>query len=190
MQESYEIEFELIRQCIKGEQRSCKKLYDKYSPFLYSVCLRYINDREEAKDLLQDAFVLIFKNLGQFSMEKNFKAWMKKITVNCCLGHFRKQNTEVNAVEDSSKYENSFIDLTLLQDLNQSELLHFIQLLSPGRKQVFCAYFIEGYSHKEIAEMMNISEGTSKSQLFDAKRELKNAIEKDFAIAKKMKNKE
>lgn len=177
-------EIEWIKKSIKNDASSCEKLYKKHSGWLYSICLRYLNNREDAQDVLQDSFVLIFKNLAQYTFEGNFKGWMRKITVNCALSFYRKQGTQIVAVEDSSKFENSFIDINFLNEIDNQELLYFINLLSPGRKQVFNAYVIEGYSHKEISENLGISEGTSKSQLFDAKRELKKALEQKYSEAK------
>jgi RNA polymerase sigma-70 factor (ECF subfamily) len=151
-------------------------LYATYSNWLYAVCLRYISDQDEAKDVLQDAFVLIFNNLSQYSGTHSFKGWMKKITVNTALGSFRKKNAAV--LKDSKNVEDVvLIDTTLIEAFNLEEISFFLSNLSPGRKQIFSAYYIEGYSHKEIAQELGISEGTSKSQLHDAKKELKKLIE-------------
>jgi RNA polymerase sigma factor (sigma-70 family) len=175
---------ELLEGCKKMDERSCQLLYTKYSSWLYAVCLRYVTNKEDAKDVLQEAFILIYKNLHQYSGEKSFEAWIKRITVNTALATFRKKNEKVLAraqdIEDLV-----LLDVDLLNHLNAEELTFYIQRLSPGRKQVFNAYFVEGFSHKEIAEQLGISEGTSKSQLHDAKKELKKAIENEYAISKR-----
>ncbi|MBP6090557.1 MAG: RNA polymerase sigma factor [Crocinitomicaceae bacterium] len=171
-----ENEIDLIAKCIQRDRKACAELYALYSGWLYAVCLRYVTDKDEAKDILQDAFVLIFNNLKQYSGTHSFKGWMKKITVNTALGSFRKKNAAV-LKEAKNMDDVVMIDTTLIDALNVEEITYFLSKLSPGRKQIFSAYYIEGFSHKEIAEQLGISEGTSKSQLHDAKKELKKLLE-------------
>jgi RNA polymerase sigma factor (sigma-70 family) len=177
-------DIEWIERCLNNDQVAFERIYNKYSSWLYSVCLRYVSDRDEAQDILQDSFILIFNNLQQYSKEASFRGWMKKITVNCALGTFRKKNAGLLAKSSGSVEDQIIIDVDFVNEMEVEELHYFIEKLSPGRKQVFNAYIIEGFSHKEISTMMGISEGTSKSQLFDAKRELKLAIEHKYAVAK------
>jgi RNA polymerase sigma factor (sigma-70 family) len=177
-------EKELIERCIRLEEAACERLYRQHSGWLYSVCLRYLPSKEDAQDVLQEAFILIFKNLPAYSFNGSFKGWMRRITVNCALGFYRRKE-QVHAFTslDDSPHQGP-VDVGFLHELNAEELLYFIERLSPGRRQVFNAFAIEGYSHKEIAELLGISEGTSRSQFFDAKRELKKAIEENYSIAK------
>ncbi len=177
-------DIEWIEKCLKNDQVAFERLYQKYSPWLYSVCLRYVSNKDDAQDILQDSFILIYNNLKQYSKEASFRGWMKKITVNCALGSFRKKNAAVYTNSKGDAEEQIVIDLDFVNDMDVEELHYFIDKLAPGRKQVFNAYVIEGFSHKEIAQQLGIAEGTSKSQLFDAKRELKLAIDNKFAIAK------
>lgn len=171
-----ENEIDLIAKCIQRDRKACAELYATYNNWLYAVCLRYISDKDEAKDVLQDAFVLIFNNLHQYSGTHSFKGWMKKITVNTALGSFRKKNAAV--LKDTKSVDDILlIDTTLIEALNLEEITYYLNKLPNGRKQIFSAYYIEGYSHKEIAQELGISEGTSKSQLHDAKKELKKLIE-------------
>ncbi len=171
-------DIELIDQCISGKESAYKLLYERYSGWLYSVTMRYCNDADDAQDVLQDSFIAIFDNLKQYNKDKSFRGWIKKITVNTALAVHRKKNAAVylNPVREIENVE--ILDVSLLEKMDVEEINSLIRQLSPGRQQVFNLYFIEGYSHKEIAEMLDISEGTSKSQLFDAKKELKIAIEK------------
>ncbi|MFA7274702.1 MAG: RNA polymerase sigma factor [Crocinitomicaceae bacterium] len=175
-------DIELIKQCLSKKESAYKLLYERYSGWLYAVALRYCSDSDDAQDVLQDSFIAIFDNLKQYNQEKSFAGWMKKITVNTALAVHRKKNAAVYKNPVREIEDQQMIDITLLQELEVQEINLLIEQLTPGRRQVFNLYFIEGYTHKEIAEMLQISEGTSKSQLFDAKKELKAAMEKLEAI--------
>lgn len=174
-----------MRKTLKGDQRAFKSLYVLYSAWLYSIAIRYSNSSEDAQDALQEGFIRIYTNLKQFSQESNFKAWIKRIIIHAALAQHKKKNAQV--FENTSDVTADLFDLdyTLLNTLNSDELFYYIDKLSPGRKQIFNAYYIEGFNHREIAELFGISEGTSKSQLFDAKKELKKAIELNLAVTKK-----
>lgn len=174
----------LIERCIDLDEAACEQLYRTHSGWLFSVCLRYIPNREDAQDILQEAFILIFKNLSAYTYGGSFKGWMRRITVNCALGFYRKKEQKFPFVSMEDSHSNAAPDLDFMHELDAKELLYFIERLSPGRRQVFNAYAIEGYSHKEIGELLGISEGTSKSQFFDAKRELRKAIEENYSTAK------
>jgi RNA polymerase sigma factor (sigma-70 family) len=151
---------------------------------LYAVCIRYSNSRDDAQDALQESFVDIFKNLSQYSRESDFKAWIKRITVHRTLSQHKKKNAQIYSQMKDEVSENCSLHNDLLEALAADEIIYYIQKLSPGRQQIFTAFFIEGYTHKEISNLLGISEGTSKSQLHDAKKELKIALEKEFSRAK------
>jgi len=138
-----------------------------------------------ANDMLQETFITVFEKLETYKGQGEFKGWMRRVAVNVALGQIRKEGRRKDSQRMEEHHESSIVDVELLQEIDLKELTGYIQALSEGRRQVFNAYFIEGYSHKEIAEMMGISEGTSKSQLYDAKRELRKAIEQNYAVAKK-----
>jgi len=144
---------------------------------MYGVCLRYSGNVDDANDLLQEGFIKIFKNLHKFRGEGSFEGWIRRIFVNTSIEHFRKKIklynvTEVqeNTVEDT--------DLTILDTLAEKDIIAIVNELSPGYKTVFNMHVVEGYSHKEIAEILGITEGTSKSQLARAKGVLKKSLEK------------
>ncbi len=144
---------------------------------MFAVCLRYSNNNETAQDLLQDGFIKIFKNLHRFRGEGSFEGWIRRIFVNTSIEHYRKKSNlfstserEEVLAEDSS--------LNALDKLAEKDIIKLVQELSPGYRTVFNLYAIEGYSHKEIGNMLNISEGTSKSQLARAKGILKKMVEK------------
>ncbi len=172
----------LIRACLEGNQKACRDLYDLHKGWLYAICLRYHQNSHDAEDSLQESFILIYRKLDTFKGEGDFRGWMRKIAVNCILSSFRKHKLKT---EGFTPLKQEAVDLSLLHELDANELRFFIQQLSPGRKQVFIAHAIDGYTHKEIGEMLNISEGTSKSQFFDARKELKKSIEKSNNIANK-----
>jgi len=184
MTEQDKAEIHLIKECLKGNKSACKKIYDLNSPWLYSLCLRYTNNKDQAKDFLQDSFIVIFNKLDTFKFEGSFKGWMRRVTVNTILSALRKNKISFDN-SSSGLTEIELPDLELLQQIDFEELKRIINSLSPGRKMVFTAYVIDGFSHKEIAEMLGISEGTSKSQLFDAKKEIQKVLEKEWMIAKK-----
>lgn len=177
-------ERELIKACQQGNQAAFHRLYQMNSSWMYAVCLRYMGNKEEAQDVLQESFILIFRYISNYTFEGSFNGWLRRITVNCALSTFRKKTPHLISLSDTSP-ANEPVDLGFLQSLQLDELKKLIELLPKGRRQVFIAYAIDGFSHKEIAEMLQISEGTSKSQLFDAKKDLKKAIENEYMIAKK-----
>src|SRR5665213_3045491 len=151
-------------------------LYDQFSPKMYGVCLRYAENTEDANDVMQEGFIKVYKSLSKFRSEGSFEGWIRRIFINTSIEHYRKKIklynvTEVqeNTIEDT--------DLKILSSLAVKDLLNIINELSPGYKQVFNMHVIEGYSHKEIAEILGITEGTSKSQLARAKGVLKKIIE-------------
>ena len=174
----------IIKSCIRGDRKAQKRLYNRYADLLYGVALRYSQNADDAKDILQEGFIKIFNNLSQFKHQGSFEGWMRKVIVNTALERLRKQN-RMFLIDEFSVYESSEFNYEhVLQDLNEKELIKIIQELSPRYQMVFNLYVIEGYSHKEIAEKLEISEGTSKSNLSRAKEILKTKIEKIYYIKK------
>ncbi|MGC4103052.1 RNA polymerase sigma factor [Ferruginibacter sp.] len=151
-------------------------LYQRYSSKMYAVCLRYCKDAEDAQDLLQDGFVKVFKNLDRFRGEGSFEGWVRRIFVNTSIEHFRRA---IKSFSVSDTQEVIIEDPTwdALDNLAEKDIITMIQGLSPGYRQVFNMYVIEGYSHKEIGDILGISEGTSKSQLARAKGILKKLVD-------------
>lgn len=168
----------LIHGCIRNNRESQYQLYNLLSPRMYAVCLRYCNDRDTAEDLLQEGFVKVFQNLEKYRGDGSFEGWVRKIFVNTAVENFRKSNKMVplvnlDAVSFNLEYE------APPHDLHVEDLMKFVQSLSPGYRTIFNLYVVEGYSHKEISEMLNISEGTSKSQLARARYLLQKMIAED-----------
>lgn len=168
-------EADLIRGSIAGDRRMQELLYRHFAPKMYAVSLRYAGNAEDAEDILQEGFVKVFRNLDKYRSEGSFEGWVRRIFVNTAIEHYRRQ---VNMYTVSESQENTLEDKdwSALDKLALQDLVNIIQQLSPGYRTVFNLYTVEGYSHKEIAELLGISEGTSKSQLARAKAILQDKI--------------
>jgi len=168
-------ESDLIRGSINGDRRMQELLYKTFSAKMYGVCLRYAGNAEDAQDILQEGFIKVFRNLDRFRAEGSFEGWIRRIFVNTAIEHYRRT---VNMYPVSESQENNVEDKdwSAFDKLAVKDLMKLIQDLSPGYRAVFNPYVVEGYTHKDIAAMMGISEGTSKSQLARAKAILKNVI--------------
>ena len=171
------IESDLISGCIEGNRRMQEELYRRFSPRMYAVCLRYAGNPEEAEDILQEGFIKIFKKLGSFRSEGSFEGWIRRIFVNTAIEHFRRKRYLQPVTEkEENTVEGSY--LSVLDNLAERDIMELIQQLSPGYRTVFNMYVVEGYTHKEIGDMLGISEGTSKSQLSRAKVILQQMVKK------------
>ena len=169
-------ESDLIKGCIEGNPEMQKLLYDQFSSKMYGVCLRYAENTEDASDVMQEGFIKVYKSLPKFRGEGSFEGWIRRIFINTSIEHFRRKVKLYNVTEVQ---ENTIEDTELdaLDSLETKDILKILNELSPGYKQVFNMHVIEGYSHKEIADVLGITEGTSKSQLARAKGVLKKIIE-------------
>ena len=169
----------LVKGCIKGNRDARKTLYDKYSGQMLSVCYRYARSKEDAEEIFQQAFYLIYKNIGQLQNYQALSGWVKQIFVNTALQYI-KQKQKIYVLENwqSEGLEHSEVN-NALSILETKELIELIQKLPNGCREVFNMYVVEGYSHKEISEKLGIAVGTSKSQLHDARKILMRAIQKN-----------
>ena len=142
---------------------------------MYGVCLRYSNNRDDARDLLQEGFIKVFKSLDKYRRDGSFEGWMRRIFVNTSIEHFRRK-VKITIVADTTDINIEDKGWDAFENLAEKDIINMIRDLSPGYRQVFNMYVIEGYSHKEIGEALGISEGTSKSQLARAKLILKKLL--------------
>lgn len=167
-------EKELVEGCARGDKRCQKMLYDLYGKKMYGVSLRYCQNQDVAKDIVQDAFIKILTNISRFRFTGPLEAWIRRIVVNTAIQFYRDkmQVNEVDLDHASHELKNDFT----FEKLSQDEILKMIQNLAPGYRTIFNMYIIEGYSHAEIAEQLGISESTSKSQLSRARVILQEAI--------------
>jgi RNA polymerase sigma factor (sigma-70 family) len=166
----------LIDRCIQRDEKARKELYDLFSVQMFNVCLRYARNRSQAEDIFQDSFIKVFENLHKLSNKNQFPGWIKRVFVNTAIDNIRtnnkyESNEHLHVIDHFSDIEPSIIE-----DMSHRDLLTLVQQLPPRAKIVFNLYVNEGYSHKEIAEELGISVGTSKSHLFDAKNILKNKL--------------
>ncbi len=173
----------LIQSCIDGNRHSQNQLYEFYAPKMFAVCLRYAKNREEAEEIAQEGFVQVFKSLKSFQRKGSFEGWIRKIMVHCCIRHYRK-NIKLHALLNMEPvYINEIGNDDIIAQLGRKELLKMVQSLPPMYRLVFNLYVFEGLKHREIAGQLGISEGTSKSNLFDAKLILQKAVNNSLKIA-------
>lgn len=165
-------EKELIQLCIKGDRYSQKQLYEVYAPTMMSVCHRYAKNKMEAEDIFQEAFVRVFRHIGNFSFEGSFEGWIRRIMINTALKYNSKKSLgwNLDSIEDLDFHEH--MEPSVIADLGEEELISYISDLPDGYRMVFNLFVIEGYSHKEIGDLLEIEESTSRSQLVKARKML------------------
>lgn len=168
----------LVIECVKGNTKAQRMLFDKFASKMMAVCMRYANDTMEAEDVLQEGFVKVFGKLADFKMEGSLEGWIRRIMVNSSLDALRKNKR----FQNDSKLEDVDFKISsseLASDhLLAEDLLKMIQALPEGYKVIFNLFAIEGYSHKEIADLLGVSENTSKSQYSRARAYLRHELEK------------
>jgi len=170
----------IIEGCIKGKRKYQKQLFEKYYGKMTAVCLRYARDEDEAQDMVQNGFIKVFNKLDVYNYTGSFEGWVRRIMVNTAIDLIRKNKNNTYSIEEESSIpaieeENGIILEEEMYDLNvkANKAIEAISRLSSGYKMVFNLYVMEGYTHKEIAEYLGISEGTSKSNLAKAKQKLR-----------------
>jgi RNA polymerase sigma factor (sigma-70 family) len=166
---------DIINECASGNVRAQEKLYRMFAPKMFGVCLRYAKDRTEAEDNLQDGFVKVFSNIKSFRNEGSFEGWVRRIMVNVSLAKFRKQHL-LYTVENITVYETAEFSDEVFAKMGADDLLGLVQQLPPRYRMVFNLFVIEGMNHQEISEVMNITTGTSKSNLARAREILKRKV--------------
>lgn len=169
-----------LKKLIKGDRSVQFEFYNKYSPKMYGVCLRYTSNTDEANDLLQESFIKIFNKIEKFNNKGSLEGWIRRIVVNTCIDNFRKNSKflEDKDIDDVSYALES--DSDIFGELNYKEILFVINKLPDGYKTIFNLYAIEGFTHKEIAEELSISVNTSKSQYSRARKSLLRLLETHY----------
>jgi RNA polymerase sigma-70 factor (ECF subfamily) len=176
---------DLIAGCIEADRKMQYELYQRYAAKMFGVCLRYTGNVEEAEDVLQEGFIKIFKKINSFRSEGSFEGWIRRIFVNTAIENFRRKNY----LQPISEKEEQTIEgqyLSALDKMAEKDIINLVQQLSPGYRTVFNLYVVEGYTHRQIAEMLGISEGTSKSQLSRAKIILQDMVKKHLNMTKQI----
>jgi RNA polymerase sigma-70 factor (ECF subfamily) len=180
---------DIIQGCLRGDRRDQELLYRRHVSRLYAVCLQYSGNDEEARDILQEGFIKIFENLGSYKHEGSFEGWMRRIMVNTALEKFRSRHP-LHRVDDIDQIPepDAEPDNEDYAGLQATDLMVIIRSLPPKYRMVFNLYAIEGYSHREISNMMNISEGTSKSNLSRARVILQRRVSVYTGVGKQVSN--
>ncbi|MEL6673679.1 MAG: sigma-70 family RNA polymerase sigma factor [Bacteroidota bacterium] len=168
-------ESELVAGCQRGESTYQHALYHRYYRLMFGVCLRYTDNKEDAQDILQEGFIKVFKHIQSFKGKGSFEGWVRRIMVHTSIEHYRR-NSKYFMV-DIQEAKTMQLDADALTTLSREELLEVIQALPVGYRTVFNLYAVEGFSHQEIANMLGISVGTSKSQLSRAKKLLQEKVQ-------------
>lgn len=172
---TYSEEEKLVKDCARGKARAQEELYHRHYRTMFGVCLRYTQDREVAEDILQEGFIKVFTNIDRYRGTGSLEGWIRRIMVNTALEHHRKMARFLPIVElDEALDADSGHDV--VSDMGQQEILELIQALPDGYRTIFNLYAIEGFTHREIASKLDISEGTSKSQFARARRHLQESI--------------
>jgi RNA polymerase sigma-70 factor (ECF subfamily) len=166
----------LIKGCIGGDRIAQTKLYNLYARKMLGVCMWYARNKQEAEEILQDGFMRVFTYLHKFSGEGSFEGWIRKIMVNAALFKYRNKSQLRAVVEYNSDTHDAEENSSVIAILDAKELVKLVQTLSPAYRMVFSLHVLEGMKHREIAEILGISEGTSKSNLADARAILQKAL--------------
>jgi RNA polymerase sigma factor (sigma-70 family) len=166
----------LIEECRKGNNKAQFRLYNQYSKAMYNLAYRILNHREDAEDILQEAFVECFRNINSFRFESTFGAWLKKIVVNKCINHINKKKIDLTLCDTlpSDIYEE---DEEVIYDTGK--IFKGIEKLPDGYRIILTLYLLEGYDHSEISQILGITESTSKSQYSRAKEKLRSILSKN-----------
>jgi len=168
---------QIIRGCCKKNKKAQKMLYDKYASVMLGICIRYAQNRAEAEDILQEGFVKVFLNIKQYMGKGSFEGWMRQIMVNTALTNYRNNLKHYYHNDVTEIAESKIDDVSYDGEFTQEELLQIINELPEGYRMVFNLYAVEGYKHKEIAEMLDIDESTSKSQFSRGKKLIQQKLE-------------
>lgn len=165
-------ERQIIEGCRRGDAAAQRELYERYAATMMGICCRYVRERAVAEDLLHDGFITVYTKIAEFRGEGSFEGWCKRIFVNTALGFLRRNNTIIGSdkIETAGAVDNG--EPNVINRISEAELMNIIGMLPDGYRTILNLYAIEGYSHKEIGEMLGISENTSRSQYFRARGKL------------------
>lgn len=180
-------EEELIKGCKDNSRTHQEALYRKYSRKVFGICLRYAQSELEAEDMMQEVFIKVLTRISQFKPTGSFEGWLKRISINHAIETYRK-NKRLVLVESYEGHLEKTYDPVILEKMSATEITLLINRMPEGYRMVFNLYAVEGYTHKEIGEMLGISEGTSKSQFSRAKSHLIGMLAKKLDIRKEEKN--
>jgi RNA polymerase sigma factor (sigma-70 family) len=168
---------DVIERSIKGERQAQYKLYGMYAKAMYNICLRMMHNREEAEDMLQEAFSEAFRRIGSFRHDSTFGAWLKRIVINRCINELTRKRTKLEYFEDMTPFEENEEKMDEeLPALSVDSIRKAMDQLPKGSRLIFSLYLLEGYDHQEISEILKISESNSKTQYMRAKQRMKELL--------------
>ncbi|PSR53210.1 sigma-70 family RNA polymerase sigma factor [Adhaeribacter arboris] len=173
--------------CLKGKQKAQKKLYEQYYSFAKGICLRYAANQEEAEEMVNDGFLRVFAKLELYDRSQTFEAWFRTVVVRTSIDYFRRNHSKIVLMDIQEAPEVEFED-ALLEKLSAAEIMELVQKLPPAYRTVFSLFVVEGYNHAEIGEMLDINEGTSRSNLAKARGKLQDWIQVYLSESKKQAN--
>lgn len=176
----------IIEGCRKGDSKSQERLYRLVAPVMYGLCLRYAGDESDAMDIMQDGFIKVFRKIGQYSGKGSMEGWIRRIMINTALERYRSQ-VIMEHIDDKTSLPGDFSGEETIETITAGEISELISSLTPKYRMVFNLYAIEGYSHKEISQMLGISEGTSKSNLSRARTVLQEKMRVLYKISRESK---
>ncbi len=173
-------EKDFIEACVRKERWAQRKLYEEFYGKMHSVCLRYAKDPDEAKDILHEGFIKVFRHIAKYNPGTSLNAWIKRIMVNTCIDYYRKVSRR--RTEDIDNARDKFSDTPdAISQCSAKDIMKSVQDLSPAYRSVFNLYVVEGFSHREIGEKLGITESTSRSNLVKARMKLREALASKFA---------
>ena len=178
----------IIEDCIKGKSNAQQQLFELYADEMFGVCLYYSPNRTEAEDTLHEGFLKVFQHIASFKGKGSVKAWIRKILINTALEKYRRKNPMYVLDAEDSEYLEDIEQESIISNITADDLIGLIRELSPQYRMVFNLYALEGYSHKEIAKELDISEGTSKSNLARARTILQKKVKEHFYVSSKQLN--
>jgi RNA polymerase sigma factor (sigma-70 family) len=175
------LEQDIIKECIEGKRLAQKCLYDHFASKMLGVCMRYAKDRAEAEDMLQEGFIKVFHNISKFKHEGSFEGWIRRIMIFTAINWFKQRSRKFQEDLDIEGYD-AVYEEDIVSRISVKEIVALVQQMPEGYRMVFNLYAIEGYTHREIAELLHIAEGTSKSQYARAKQYMQLALAKHYQI--------
>jgi RNA polymerase sigma-70 factor (ECF subfamily) len=179
LEESNNRLLEILKGCLKQRRESQKLLYQEFYGYGMSICMPYADSRDEAAEILNDGFMKLFTNIRQFDLAKPLKPWLRAIMVNTAINHYRQKQRIIQAEEMDEANQEPEAE-SIISGISYQEIIAMLQKLPPAYRVVFNLYVIEGYKHEEVAKMLGISVGTSKSNLFKAKESLRHILNDFF----------
>lgn len=179
---------QIIEGCLSGKRKAYSRLYRRYAAVMMGICMRYCKNRADAEDVLQEGFIKVFSHMEKYRHEGSFEGWIKRIMINTAIDHHKANlrhayHSDINRLEESTVLDGLSghdPDPPLFPDIPKEKLISLVQSLPDGYRMVFNLYAIEGYSHRDIAGSLGISENTSKTQLMKARRSLREKLKEEI----------